>query len=119
MEKSNVKKVISIVALIVILLIVLGMEARATDNDVLNGLLNTGLNNTLNVTNNAANNVTNNTANNVTNKVANNIINNSTYQNINLPKTGLAEDFGMVALIGVCIVSAIYAYIKIKNYNVK
>ena len=46
-----------------------------------------------------------------TNTVANNVGN-------TLPQTGVTEDITVMFFIIVCVVSAIYAYRKIKNYNV-
>ena len=34
-----------------------------------------------------------------------------------LPQTGVAEDTTLFVFIGICLVSAIYAYTKIKNYK--
>ena len=34
-----------------------------------------------------------------------------------LPQTGVAEDTALFVFIAICIVSAIYAYIKIRNYK--
>lgn len=70
---------------------------------------------------NKLNNVENNDANNATN---NNIENINTNVNENtgttenkLPQLGVAEDTTLFVFIAICIVSAIYAYIKIRNYK--
>ena len=64
------------------------------------------------------NNTTNNTANNVVN---NNSVNNtnttSVYNNTNLPKAGSADGIAIIAAIVVFGVSALYAYKKIRDYN--
>ena len=90
-------------------------------------------NNTLNQTTNANNiqqingigvlNNTTNTTTNVVNNTTTPIVSNntqnaniSTYTNSDLPKTGV-EDYPIMILITVCVIAAIYAYIKVKNYN--
>lgn len=91
-----------------------------------------GSNNTVNQTTDVNNvpsisgvGVTNNTTNNTTNTftapvVSNNTINNtkniSTYTNTDLPKTGV-EDYPIMILMAVCVIAAVYAYFKIRNYN--
>lgn len=44
----------------------------------------------------------------------------STYNNNTntLPQTGIGDNTGMYVIIGICVVSAIYAYKKIRDYNV-
>ena len=46
----------------------------------------------------------------------NNTTNNNTSGNT-LPQTGVAGDTALFVFIGVCVVSAIYAYFRIKKYN--
>ena len=41
--------------------------------------------------------------------------NNSTYTNQNLPKTGV--DYSALFIIAICVISGVYAYIKIRDYN--
>lgn len=43
----------------------------------------------------------------------------STYQNTALPQTGDASDYAIFMLIVVAIVVAIYAYKKVREYNIK
>ena len=91
--------------------------------DVLNGDTNNTTNTATNeATNNAANNATNNTAANTTNNTVNNIVENTNKNastNETLPKTGVTEDYAIIAFAVVCGISAIYAYKKVKKYNVK
>ena len=68
-----------------------------------------------NTANNAANNALNKTTNNAINNTTNNTVNNTT-NNTTLPYTG-AEYTGILS-IAVCIIVAVYSYIKIKKYNV-
>ncbi len=44
---------------------------------------------------------------------------NNTSVNETLPKTGITEDYAIIAFAVICGVSAIYAYRKVKNYNIK
>lgn len=37
----------------------------------------------------------------------------------NLPQTGDASDYAIFALIAICIVASIYAYKKVREYNIK
>ena len=52
-----------------------------------------------------------NTANNKVNNVVNNKTNNTT-----LPKTGTSENV-LIALMAICVISSVYAYKKVKEYN--
>lgn len=75
-------------------------------------------NGTTNTATNVVPNVVANTQNTNLNTVRSNTANNSTYQNTTLPKTG-SNDFAVIGLAIVCGISAIYAYKKIKDYNMK
>ncbi len=57
-----------------------------------------------------------------TNNTVNNIVENTNTNastNETLPKTGVTEDYAIIAFAVVCGISAIYAYKKVKKYNVK
>lgn len=110
------KIVLLIITLIVILAI--GIEVFAADS---NGSIvleaPTG--------NNSANTNTGNTNTNTNNSVVaptinntpRNTVNSSSYNNTSLPNTG-AEDYTVIyVILGICAVSAIYAYKKVKDYN--
>ena len=45
--------------------------------------------------------------------------NTSVYNNTNLPKAGSADSIAVIAIIAVFGISALYAYKKIKDYNLK
>ena len=47
----------------------------------------------------------------------NNEVNNSVGNNETLPKTGVAEDTALFVFIIACIVSAVYAFVRIRNYK--
>lgn len=65
------------------------------------------------------------------NNTVNNTINNTTYNTVNttqtyntttktntLPQTGVTDGYVVAILVTVCAISAIYAYRKIRDYNV-
>lgn len=115
------KKIVLVVLAIIMLIIIGANTVLATNTPI----VIQPSNNTSNVvnnsaTNNTANNTVNNTTNNSTNNIVGNVSNSSKYNNTNttnLPKTG-ANDYALIAVIAICIVSAIYAYKKIRDYNV-
>ena len=47
----------------------------------------------------------------------NNSNNTSTTNDSNLPQTGVAENTTLFVFIAICIASAIYAYVKVRNYK--
>ena len=124
----NSKKII---ALLVVLLVVIGIcviPVQASDIIDLDNLLQINQTTDTNVvndinTNSLYNNTTTNT---VTNTTANTMTNNSIVQpSVNktstsenkLPQTGVTEDITVMFFIIVCVILAIYAYKKIKDYN--
>lgn len=68
-------------------------------------------------TNTATLNVTTNQETSVVQPVANSSANQSTAGN-NLPQTGVTEDITVMFFIVVCVIAAIYAYKKIRDYRV-
>ena len=42
----------------------------------------------------------------------------STYENTTLPQTGDASDYAIFAVIGLCIIIAVVAFKKARNYNI-
>lgn len=95
------KKVVLIFIALVIFLLMIIPSVKAADNnplEVIDPSGNVQRNNT--VTNN--NIVNNNVGNTAENK---------------LPQTGVAEDTTLFIFIGICLVSAVYAYMKIRNYR--
>ena len=131
----KMKKVFVIVTMILVvgLLGVMSLEANATGLDIDNPVNLTGnldiitggddLNST-NSTNNTTtllpeNNTTNESTNNTASVIQPEVDNNNTNSSENtLPKTGVTEDVTVMFFIIVCVVSAIYAYKKIRDYNV-
>lgn len=115
MRKSSVKKLLVTLTLIAIMTIMV-TSVNATSNPLIvqqpgTTTANTTTNTT--TTNRTTTNTTTNTvrANTTTNTVSN-------YQNTNLPQTGDASDYIIFLFIAVCIVVAVYAYRKYKNYNI-
>lgn len=110
MKKSSVLKLMTVV---VMLALILGSAkisfAAAQIQPIENSGGNSAGNNTLNSVNNTSNNVANNTMPvNNTNKV----------ENTPLPNAGKESSLGIVVLIALTSISAIYTYIKVKEYNI-
>lgn len=124
-EKKLVLAIIAVLALIFIS--ANSVFATAGNLIVIQGN-NTSANNTATEGNTVANNVVNNVvANNTANTVNKvnsvNTLNTtntskSVYNNTTaLPKTG-SNDYAVFAIIGICAISAVYAYKKIRDYNI-
>lgn len=120
MKKMNLKKsVISVVLSVMVMTIVSigSVNAASTIPDLSIGGgtdTNTTTNTAAPTTNTAA--PTTNTAAPATNtSTQNKTQSTSNYSNTNLPKTGVTEDYAIIGLIAICVVSAIYAYTKIRK----
>lgn len=113
MKKMNLKKtVLSIVLSVMVMTIISigSVNAASTIPDLSIG----GGTDTNTTTNTAA--PTTNTAAPATNtSTQNKTQSTSNYSNTNLPKTGVTEDYAIIGLIAICVVSAIYAYTKIRK----
>ena len=107
------RKILSVILIISLLFVVLQTSVLATDLD-LNKFLN-GEIPEIEDTNDG------NTAggNNVVTPANTTNTNNNASANETLPKTGITEDYAIIAFAVICGVSAIYAYKKVKNYNIK
>ncbi len=130
--KKTIKK-FSLFLSILAIIILASTSVFAADNttgftDLTNTVTTNNANNT-NTTNNA-NNANTNSANtntntpstntNVGNTISNtgtNKTNSSSYNNTNLPKTGIADTMPIILLVTVFGISAVYAYKKIKDYQ--
>lgn len=119
--KKMMKSKLILLTILLVAVLSISIKSYADDNTITITPPNATANNET-TTGNSTNTSTNNTANpigNVTaaNTTPNNVNNTSSYNNTNLPKTG-AEDYTAVYLIaGVCLVSAVYAYKKVKEYK--
>ena len=131
------KKVVLIFIALAIFLLMIIPSVKAADNNPLevidpngnvqknNTVTNEETNNIISnnettynnvTTNNETNtNPTNNTVNNTTNNIVNNNVGNTAENK--LPQTGVAEDTTLVIFIGICLMSAVYAYMKIRRYR--
>ena len=129
MKKSKLMKIFLIV-LVSVALVFMTTSTFAADGQLIditdaiegnntNGALtNTNTNGALTNSNTAGNLTNSNTAGNLTNSNANNGNTNiSSYDNTNLPKTGIAGTGSMVCLIVLLAVSAVYAFKKVNDYN--
>ena len=107
------KKIMLVFIAMIIFVMAIMPIVKASDNNPFNILNEDDTNNTQNATNDekpAANNEKP-TINDEPNTENTNVAENK------LPQTGVAEDTTLFVFIGICLVSAIYAYTKIKNYK--
>ena len=130
MKRTNILKLITIIAVVALIIGASQLSYAAntitpieksggngtnnTVNTVSNTESNTESNSTNNTSNNTSNNKSNNTSNNVTNNNSTIPVNNSTA----LPEAGAESSIGLFVLIGLTAVSAVYTYIKVKEYNI-
>lgn len=110
---KNRKIILVVIAMIILSMVIMPCVKASNDNLTIieNGADNSNTDNTN--TNNAISNEPNTNTNTNTN---NNTGITDAAQNT-LPQTGVAENTALFVFIAVCLVSAIYAYIKIKNYR--
>ena len=109
---KNKKIMLVFIAMIIFVMAIMPI-VKASDNNPFNILNEDDTNNTQNATNDekpAANNEKP-TINDEPNTENTNVAENK------LPQTGVAEDTTLFVFKGICLVSAIYAYTKIKNYK--
>lgn len=121
MKKMSVKKEILTIALIIVGFLAIGSQVLATgtsDSPIQIPAINT----TTNVvdTNTTVNEVTTVNVVTPTTNVVTPTTNTtgSTYENTTLPQTGDASDYAIFMLILVAAVIAVYAYKKVREYNV-
>ena len=109
---KNKKIMLVFIAMIIFVMAIMPI-VKASDNNPFNILNEDDTNNTQNATNDEkpAANSEKPTVNDEPNTVNTNVAENK------LPQTGVAEDTTLFVFIGICLVSAIYAYTKIKNYK--
>lgn len=107
------KKIMLVFIAMIILVMAIMPIVKASEENPFNILNEDDTNNTQNATNSEKP-VTNSekpTVNNETNTENTNVAENK------LPQTGVAEDTTLFVFIGICLVSAVYAYTKIRNYK--
>lgn len=101
---------------ILVMVIIMGVLISSSQVQAAIVLNSTGGNTT---TNAVENETTNNTVNNVVNNTVKNTINTNKVNNITntLPKTGIEDSPAAIIMI-IGVISAVYAYKKIRDYNV-
>ncbi len=115
---SRTKEIlISLLAIIVLILAITTNVFATSADDLLNALGNNQNNNTVTQIPSKDNNNTNNKTNNKNNKL-NNVVNNKANVSNATEHADAGVDYSIVFIIAVCGVSAIYAYKKIRDYNV-
>lgn len=109
---KNKKIMLVFIAMIIFVMAIMPI-VKASDNNPFNILNEDDTNNTQNATNDEkpAANSEKPTINDEPNTENTNVAENK------LPQTGVAEDTTLFVFIGICLVSAIYAYTKIRNYK--
>ena len=120
MKLKKKELIISVIMLIVFLVAGLNLAVLATSDDGSQNILfppaNNSLNNNLNIITPSNNTTDNeNTGNSINIPIKDGELNENTNTPTEVPKTGL-EDLPWV-IIGICAVSAIFAYKKIKEYK--
>lgn len=107
------KKIMLVFIAMIILVMAIMPIVKASENNPFNILNEDDTNNTQNATNDEkpAANSEKPTINDEPNTENTNVAENK------LPQTGVAEDTTLFVFIGICLVSAIYAYTKIRNYK--
>lgn len=120
-------KLRKLVVLLVILLLLVGIAVQVQASDLIDlGNLITDGNTVENTATNTAQNTSGGTSINVTTNTTTNTASNSVVQpstnragssENNLPQTGVTEDITVMFFIIVCVIAAIYAYKKIRDYR--
>lgn len=115
---SRTKEILISLLAIIVLILAIATNVFATSGDDINVLLSgAGNNNTVKQIQSKDNNNTNNNTNNNNNKL-NNVVNNKANVSNATEHADAGVDYSIVFIIAVCGVSAIYAYKKIRDYNV-
>ena len=110
MKKINSKLIIE---LIIIVSLILALSTAVFADPVIVGGGSANTQNDVNTVNNVPNIISNYTTSNNTSYRTN------TNTNTTLPKTGVTDGYVVAILVTVCAISAIYAYRKIRDYNIK
>ena len=115
MRKMSIKKEILVIMMVVLMLLTVSTKVLATGTggpisiNIVAPTTNTTTETNTTTTNTTTNIVTPATTNTTT----------SNYQNTTLPQTGDASDYAIFLLIAVAIIVAVYAYKKVRDYNIK
>lgn len=114
MKRTSIKNLLIALTIIVTLLLVVSNSAYAA-GEILNPFQ---VNQTSDNGTTTTNTVTTNTVTTNTTTVNTVTANTTTSTNTNLPQTGDASDYIIFTFIAIASVVAIYAYRKVKNYNI-
>ena len=122
MKKLSLRKEILLVVAVLVVTFALSTSVFATSTTpvqipVINANTTTD---TTNTTTNTVENTTTNTPTVIptTTNTATTNTSGSTYENTTLPQTGDASDYAIFAVIGLCVIIAIVAFRKARNYNI-
>ena len=119
MKKMSIKKEILTITLILITILAIGSRVFATgtsNSPIQIPTINTDTNSV--DTNTTTNETTNTVIIPTTNVTTNTNTTVSTYENTSLPQTGDASDYAIFMLIVVAAIVAVYAYKKVRDYNI-
>lgn len=120
---SNVKKVIICILAIALVILAITTNVFASAEPIFEAFLNNNENNNVqNIENRSTNTNTENKVKNVVNNSANNVVNKAVNNNARVSNAeehaDAGVDYSIVFVIAICGISAIYAYKKIRDYNV-
>ena len=113
------KSMMVIIGIILALIIILCSDTVFADATIIIGGNTTANTTTGNVTANTTANVQNTVANTTTNISVPSTTTNRVNTTQTLPQTGVTDGYVVAILVIVCAISAIYAYRKIRDYNIK
>ncbi len=113
------KSMMVIIGIILALIIILCSNTVFADPTIIIGGNTTANTTTGNVTANTTANVQNTVANTTTNISVPSTTTNRVNTTQTLPQTGVTDGYVVAILVIVCAISAIYAYRKIRDYNIK
>lgn len=113
------KSMMVIIGIILALIIILCSNTVFADATIIIGGNTTANTTTGNVTANTTANVQNTVANTTTNISVPSTTTNRVNTTQTLPQTGVTDGYVVAILVIVCAISAIYAYRKIRDYNIK
>lgn len=119
MKKLSVKKQILVILVAIATIFVISTAVYATgtqDNPIQIPDITTPSTTDTNTTTNTTNVVENTTVAPTTNTTTNTTVSN--YQNTSLPQTGDASDYAIFLIIVLAAVIAVYAYKKVRDYNI-
>lgn len=112
MKKMNKLKVLTVIAMIMLVVLSAKYSFAQTITTIGNSTGNTNNNSSIN------NVQTNNVANNTPAPVNNTPVNNTPVNNTVLPDAGTKSSAGILVLITLTSISAIYTYTKVRKYNI-